>query len=173
MEKTYFIGEYEVTLTAPSEAVYDAYVDAARRGGANILLTNCVLSPDRECISRMIAAKPALKRRLVQLIEDLAGTSLPSMELEPDPAHPGCRVHAIGDYRVVWRPATEAQYDQLEAGAATSISAAVITLVQACVVSPPPGELTEICARIPALKHHVARLIVEEAGGLLEVREKK
>lgn len=174
MGKQVIIGGYEFTLEQPSSTAYDAHIDISRRDkdkGRAVLLATCISSPAQTELSRIFSVKPAIKRKLLDQLLEMAGVGPDYVRLEADPERPNLVRYKISDLVVVFRPATEAEYDAFWDGAGRSVSDASLVIVQKCIVE--PENIASLFEATPALKHGIASLIAEEAGIGLEVIEKK
>ena len=174
MGKQITIGAFDFTLEKPSADTYDAHIDISRQDkdkGRTVLLATCISSPSQPEMTRIFAAKPAIKRKLIDQLLEMAGVGPNYRRLEADPERPNLVRYIIGDLVVAFRPATEAEYDAFWDAAGRSVSDASLVIVQQCVVEPP--NIALLFAETPALKHGIASLIADEAGIGLEVIEKK
>lgn len=170
----FMLGAFEFELVAPSEGVYDAYIDIGRKDrakGKAVLLASGIASPSQTDLSRIFADKPAWKRTIIEKLEAMAGGHDPIEMLEADPSQPGLVRYRVGNLTVAFKPADETLFDAFEEGAARSLSDASLVLVQACVVE--PENITAVFETKPAYKNAIASLIAREAGLGMELIEKK
>ncbi len=167
------MGGHEITLESPSEDVFDFYVESARRPGdpRDILLQESVVSPDPVTLAAILLAKPGYKRLLSKKILAMAGDGAESV-VEDGPN--SCKVLVHSEHRLTFRPANPTQFGEWEA----SVSRGELTLAagrinKACLVEPTGEAFDAIVAEQPAIKYALQRAIVEEAGAMEELIEKK
>lgn len=163
----YTVGSTEFELVMPSAPVFNAFVD---NGDRSILFANCIVRPSKEEWSRLFSAKPALKRKVADVLVSMAGDGVEAERLPDDGRF---LVHRVGVDAWRFLPATEEQYDNFERDARKQSSSACTRLVKDC-LDPDQRELFDQRVQTqPALLHMMARLLMAEAGMEIKVVEKK
>lgn len=173
MEKSYTIGSWDFTLERPGEEIWDRYINLGigSQQAKSFLLVNGVKSPPPEQLQQILAVKPAIEDKLEQLIQQMAGFLAVRVKLD-DPLA-GQSVYLINEHRVVLKPVARADYQRFRREARRNLAGATARIVSQCLAEPSTEQLAAITSECPAFPYHIAEIIDAEAGGDLEVAEKK
>lgn len=166
-------GDISLVLRMPTAQEWDLYVDMRGKKSldARKLLRSCVLYPPKDELLRLIERKPALARKLDDLVMGLVAPN--SGELVDSNKHAGAQMLVCDGTAYHLRQPTESDYERLEDGARNSYSTAATHFVKACLLEPGALELDQANARKPGMKHVLAAHLTRMAGADLEFTEKK
>ena len=166
-------GPLSIVVRLPSAQEWDLYVDMRGRKStdARKLLRSCVLFPSKDELLRLIERKPALARKIDDLVMGLVAPD--SGELVDSDKHAGAQMLVCDGTAYHLRQPTESDYERLEEGARGSYSTAATHFVKACLLEPSALDLDQANASKPGLKHVLAAHLTRMAGADLEFTEKK
>lgn len=166
-------GGLSIVARCPFVQEWDLYVDMRRKKPAEArqLLRGCILFPSRDDLSRLIERKPALSRKLEDLVWGIVAPS--SGDLVESDKFPGAQMLLCNGVAYHLQQPSEADYERLEDGARVSYSAAATHFVKACLLEPDALTFDNANNVKPGLKHVLAAHLSKMAGADLEFTEKK
>ena len=166
-------GGLSIVARCPFVQEWDLYVDMRRKKPAEArqLLRGCILFPSRDDLSRLIERKPALARKLEDLVWGIVAPA--SSDLVESDKHPSAQMLVCDGVAYHLQQPSETDYEKLEDGARVSYSAAATHFVKACLLEPDALAFDNANNAKPGLKHVLAAHLSKMAGADLEFTEKK